>query len=99
MKFEQVFENYKIVVDFGYGWGCTWKISVHELDALFDYGSEVLNITSCERGIKIGTSRTLPVNGSQAFELVNMYQEALAIANTKNLTVDLLVELGYTEVK
>lgn len=56
-------------------------------------------MTSCERGIKVGTSRTLPVDGSDAFDLVNMYQEALAIANTTNLTVDLLVEVGYTEVE
>lgn len=26
-------------------------------------------------------------------------QEALALANTKNLSVDLLLELGYTEAK
>lgn len=96
MKFEQTFENYKIVCStFNYE-PYYWKIRVVELSG---YKSEMLIITSCKRGIKVGTSRTLPVDGSDAFELVNMYQEALAIANTKNLTVDLLVELGYTPVK
>lgn len=95
MKFEQIFENYKIVVDFDYK-PYNWKISVIELS---EYNSEALTVTSCERGIKVGTSRTLPVDGSDAFDLANMYQEALAIANTKNLTVDLLVGLGYSEVK
>lgn len=94
MKFEQVFDNYKIV--FNYDYGFEWKISVVENEYR---GSEVLNITKCERGIKVGTSRTLPVDGVQAFELANMYQEALALANTKNISVDLLLELGYTEVK
>ena len=96
VKFEQVFDNYKVVMDFGYGSGYFWKISVVENEY---YGSEVLGVTKCERGVKVGTSRTLPVDGSQAFELANMYQEALALANTKNLSVDLFLELGYSEVK
>lgn len=96
MKFEQVFDNYKIVVDFGYGYGYEWKISTVENEYKW---SEVLTVTKCERGVKVGTSRTLPVDGAQAFELANIYQEALALANTKNLSVDLLLELGYNEVK
>ena len=99
MKFEQTFNSYKVVMDFGYGYGYLWKISVVENDEVFEYGSEVLSVTECERGVKVGTSRTLPVDGAQAFELANMYQEALALSNTKNLSVDLLLELGYTEVK
>lgn len=96
MKLEQIFNNHKIVVDFGYGYGYEWKISVIENEYL---GSEVLNITKCERGVKVGTSRTLPVDGEQAFELANMYQEALALSQTKNLSVDLLLELGYTSTE
>lgn len=96
MKFKQVFDNYKIVIDFIYGHGYDWKISVVENEWR---GSEVLNVTRCERGVKVGTSRTLPVDGSQAFELANMYQEALSLANTNNLSIDLLLELGYIEVK
>lgn len=95
MILEQVFDNYKIVIDFDYGYGYEWKLSVVENEYC---GSEVLNVTKCERGVKVGTSRTLPVDGAQAFELANMYQETLALANTNNLSVDLLLELGYTEV-
>lgn len=95
MKFEQVFKNYKIVVDFGYK-HYNWRISV--VDCSEDE-SEALTVISCERGIKVGVSRILPTNGSDAFDLANMYQEALAIANTNNLTVDLLVQLGYNVVK
>lgn len=95
MKFEQVFGDYKIVFDYSYGYGYEWKVFVVENEYK---GSEVLTVTKCERGIKVGTSRTLPVDGSQAFELVNVYQEALALANTKNLTPELLVELGYKQV-
>ena len=96
MKFEQVFDDYKIVIDFGYGRGYEWKISVVENEYR---GSEVLNVTKCERGVKVGTSQTLPVEGTQAFELANMYQEALSLANTKNLSVDLLLELGYNSTE
>ena len=95
MKFEQVFGDYKIVFDYNYGYGYEWKVSVVENEYK---GSEVLTVTKCERGIKVGTSRTLPVDGSQAFELASMYQECLSIANTKNLTPELLVELGYKQV-
>lgn len=91
MKFEQAFDNYKIIVDFNYH-PYKWKISVEELE----WKSEALTITKCERGVKVGTSRTLPVDGNDAFEVANMYQEALSLANTKNLSIDLLEELGYT---
>lgn len=97
MKFEQVFDNYKIVFNYNYGYGYEWKVSVVEVENEYK-GSEVLTVTKCERGVKVGTSRTLPVDGAQAFELANMYQECLSIANTKNLTPELLVELGYKQV-
>lgn len=90
MKYSQFFENYKIIVDFNY-LSYEWKISVEETG----WKSEALTITKCERGVKVGTSRTLPVDGDDAFDLANMYQEALALSQTKNLTEDLLVELGY----
>lgn len=96
MKLEQVFDNYKIVIDFDYGYGYEWKLSVVENEYC---GSEVLNVTKCEGGVKVGTSRTLHVGGAQAFELANMYQESLSIANTKNLSIDLLLEIGYNEIK
>lgn len=96
MKFEQVFDDYKIVIDFGYGRWYEWKISVVENEYS---GSEVFNVTKCERGVKVGNSQTLPVDGAQAFELANMYQEVLALSQTKSLSVDLLLGLGYNEVK
>ncbi len=96
MKLEQGFDNYKIVIDFDYGYGYEWKISVLENEYR---GSEVLNITKCERGVKVGTSCTLPVDGAQAFKLANLYQEALTLANTKGLSVDLLLELGYNSTE
>lgn len=88
MKFEQVFENYKIVVDFD-----------NKLESI-----SVVNVESevCWLSVKsnkIDWCRKIPSDVKSAFELVNMYQEALAITNTKNLTVGLLVNLGYTEVK
>ena len=89
MKFEQVFDNYKIVVDFD---NKTERISVVNLESKVCWLSVKSNM--------IDWCRKIPSDVKSAFELVNMYQEALAIAaNTKNLTVDLLVELGYNEVK
>lgn len=96
MKYEQVFSNYRVVVDFNYGHGYEWRISVVDNEY---HVSEVLAVTKCERGIKVGTSRTLPVDGKEAFEVVNLYQEALALANTKNLSTELLFDLGYYEIK
>lgn len=86
MKFEQVFNNYKITID------------PHSLEV------NVINIESKIVWMHIKNNtvswcRRLPVDEAQAFELANMYQKALALANTKNLSVDLLLELGYSEFK
>lgn len=88
MKFEQTFENYKIVVDFDNKLG---SISVVNIESKVCWMSV--------KSDKVDWCRKVPSNIKDSFELVNMYQEALAIANTKNLTVELLVELGYTQVK
>ncbi len=88
MKFEQVFENYKIVVYFD---NKLESISVVNME------SEVCWLSV--KSNKIDWCRKIPSDVKSAFELVNMYQEALAITNTKNLTIGLLVNLGYTEVK
>ncbi len=88
MKFEQVFENYKIVVYFD---NKLESISVVNME------SEVCWLSV--KSNKIDWCRKIPSDVKSAFELVNMYQEALAITNTKNLTIGLLVNLGYSEVK
>jgi hypothetical protein len=88
MKFEQVFENYKIVVDLN---NKLESISVVNME------SEVCWLSV--KSNKIDWCRKIPSDVKSAFELVNMYQEALAITNTKNLTVDLLVEIVYNEIK
>lgn len=88
MKFEQTFNNYKIIVDFDCG---SMDLHVVELDSGYCW-LHIINdhIMSC---------RMFYYDVGSAFDLANVYQEALAIANTNNLTVDLLFELGYTEVK
>lgn len=88
MKFEQVFNNYKIVVHFNTK---LESVSVANIESQVCWMSV--------KSDKVDWCRKVPSNIKDAFELVNMYQEAFAIANTKNLAVDLLVELGYTQVK
>lgn len=87
MKFEQVFDNYKILIDTSH----SFKIGVINIDSQVVWMYIENNILSW--------SRRFPLNTQQAFELANMYQEALALSQTKNLSPDLLVELGYKEVK
>ena len=86
MVFEQTFDNYKISVDWN-------NDSIWVTDTAFD----VIYMDIFTHSVTY--YRDLPSIAKQAFELVNMYQEALAISQTKNLSHSLLVELGYKEVK
>lgn len=38
-------------------------------------------------------------NVKQAYELVNVMQEVLSLANAENLTLDMLVSLGYNKAE
>ncbi len=86
MKFEQVFDSYKITID-----QSSLEINVVNIESKI--------VWMYIKNNKVPWCRRLPVDRAQAFELANMYQEALALANTKNLSVDLLLELGYNVVK
>lgn len=86
MKLEQVFDNYKITID-----QSSLEINVINIESRVVW----LHI----KNNAVSWCRRLPVDGAQSFELANMYQEALALTNTKNLSVDLLLELGYNVVK
>lgn len=94
MKFEQVFDNYKVVVDFSL-LSYNWVITVEKAIDIY------LRVTSCMLSSKLSVEaqHQFPYNANEAFELANMYQEALALSQTKNLSPDLLVELCYKEVK
>ena len=86
MVFEQTFNNYKISVDWNND--SIWVTDI-EFDVIY------MDISTHNVTYYLG----LPSIAKQAFELVNIYQEALALSQTKNLSHDLLVELGYKEVK
>lgn len=86
MKFEQVFDSYKITID-----QSSLEINVVNIESKI--------VWMYIKNNKVPWCRRLPVDRAQAFELANMYQESLALANTKNLSVDLLLELGYNVVK
>ena len=83
MKFEQVFGIYLVTVDLSENtfWVTSDDFNLIYLDVFHN------NVTWHE----------LPASVKCAFEIVNVCHECLALANTKNLSVDLLVELGYTE--
>lgn len=85
-KFEQVFDSYKITID-----QPSLEINVINIE------SKVVWIHI--KNNAVSWCRRLPVDGTQAFELANMYQEALSLANTKKLSVDLLLELGYNVIE
>ena len=88
MKFEQVFGKHKVVV-------VNLEHPSFKVEEVSSPKIVKLNIENQ----KIIWCFELPIPINEAFELVNTYQECVALANTKNLSVDLLLELGYNVVK
>lgn len=86
MTFEQVFDKYKVIIDID-------DFTIWVTDSAFNMC--YLDIFNQE----VTYYRNLPSHDKDAFEIINVFQEALALSRTKNLTVDLLVEVGYTEFK
>lgn len=86
MKFEQVFGKHKVVVNLDHP---SFKVEEVSSPKIVKLNIENQKIIWCFE---------LPIVISEAFELANTYQECLALANTKNLTPELLVELGYKQV-
>lgn len=84
MKFEQVFGKHKVVVNLDRP---SFKVEEVSSPKIVKLNIENQKIIWCFE---------LPIAISEAFELVNTYQECVSLANTKNLSADLLVELGYT---
>lgn len=86
MKFEQVFGDYKVTIDLN-------DDTIYVTDVTFD--DIFLDIST---GGSVTYYRELPIYYKDAFDIINVYQEALALSVTKNLTPELLVELGYKQV-
>lgn len=86
MKFEQVFGDYKVLVNIPND----TEISVINVESKVVW-LHVKNDT-------VSWCRRFSTHIKIASHQADIYQEALALANTKNLTPELLVELGYKQV-
>lgn len=92
MKYSQKFEDYNIKVDFKPLYGYDWQISVRSVSSW-----EVMSIVkSKDCPARINSSQSLGVNAKESMKMVNAYQEAISLANVKELNEELLIELGYT---
>ena len=86
MKLKQVFENGLSIVIYLNDNSKCYNIEHPDIGSCYSASSE----------LGVFEQHYFPTDLVDAFEYANLVQEVLAIANTKNLSVDLLQELGYT---
>lgn len=89
MKYEQVFENgFSILVYLNGDSSESYSIMHPDIGSCYSVSS----------ALGVFEQHYFPVDIRDAFEYVNLVQEVLALANTKNLSTELLFDLGYVEV-
>lgn len=98
MKYSQDFYDGKYTVNIYMNFNQINSIDiVHNLVNMKSYVFS-LTVGGVERNPVIHSHPRLGrYNVKQAYELVNVMQEALSLANAENLTLDMLVSLGYSK--